>query len=56
LLPTDVRLASEVKYRNIEMRGAFRHVFACNTWWNLKRVENLGYRTKQWHSAEIEAQ
>jgi hypothetical protein len=41
---------------NIEMRGAFRRVFTCNTWWNLKRVENLGYRTKQWHSAEMEAQ
>lgn len=41
---------------HIEMRGAFRRVFTFNTWWNLKRVENLGYRTKQWHSGELKAQ
>jgi len=41
---------------NIEKRGAFHHDFTFNTWWNLKRVENLGYRTKQWHSGELKAQ
>jgi len=41
---------------NIEIRGAFHHVFTLNTWWNLKHVGNLGYATKQWHSGEMKGQ
>jgi hypothetical protein len=45
-----------IRSQNIEMRGAVHRVCAFNSWWNFKRVENLGCRTKQWHSVELKAQ